>query len=244
MSNTTITNPAFKSDIQIVSGFNLVHEVNTFTSVFGKSELEEREASSIEQLVIQYAMPCHVSKSQSIQDVEEMKQLTAEIRSVGKRCLVLIGERVFKVRDILKRYKEGSFTQWLIGTFGCRRTGYNYLTYYEFYKQLPNNELKEGFKKFPQKFAYKLASRKGDIGIKCDIVREYCTFPLEEIYKIIDEMLPLKSEERLKHKVNDDLLISRFLNSLEHLSKRKRLLSNENLAALSQCQALICEILS
>lgn len=243
MSKTSITNSAFNSDLPVISGFHLVSEVNAFTSVFGKSEIEERDSLSIEKLIVQHSVPGIISESQSMQDVEEMKKLTAEIRSVGKQSLILIGERVFKVRDILKGYKEGSFTQWLINTFGCRRTGYNYLTYYEFYIQLPNAELKEGFKKFPQKFAYKLASRRGDIQIKCHIVRDYSTFPVDEIDKVIDEMLPAKPEERIRNRDIDDVVISQLLNSLKNLLLKKKSLSEENFQKLSHCRSLIGEIL-
>ena len=243
MSHTIITNPAFGKETHVISGFNLAPVANPFNSIFGSNELEEKEAQKIERLLVEHSVPGLVLENQLLKDAEEMKQLTSEIQSIGKQSLVLIGERVFRVRDILKCYKEGSFTQWLTSTFACKRTGYNYLTYYEFYKELPDAELKEGFKKLPQKSAYKLASRRGDIGVKSEIVRDYQDLSLEELDKIIEEMLPLESGDRRKKEPNDSSLIDRVLKSLTVLLKRKDNLSEENLSQIYECHALILEIL-
>ena len=243
MSKTAITNPAFQSNTSRVNGFHLVTDVNPFTSVFGKGELEENIVLGLEQIVIENAIPGLFSEEQASSDLEEMKLLTAEIRAVGKQSLILIGERVFKARNILKKYKEGSFTQWLLQTFGCRRTGYNYLTYYEFYRQLPNVELQETFKKFPQKFAYKLASRKGDINVKCELVREYSDYPLEEMERLMKEMLPHK-EGSTKSDSPVQTYIERMRQSLQKLLVHQKELSEDQIVQLSACQSVLNSLLS
>lgn len=239
MSKTEITNPAFNSEI--VGGFNLVNDFNSFNSVFGKYTLQEGEIRAIEKLVVEYSNPMLTSDEKALEDLKEMKLITAEIRSIGKQSLILVGERVFKAREILKHYQEGGFTRWLLETFGCRRTGYNYLNYFEFYKELPDGRLKEEFSGFPQKFAYKLASRKGDMSVKLAIMRDY---PLAEMDKALDEKLPLKVGSDSKLKSQDDALVGYVVKGLEKLLSRTGELSQRNLSQLSHCEKLISKILS
>jgi hypothetical protein len=227
------SNPAFNS---VASGFNLVPAINSFSSIFGPIQLDEKDSQTIEQLLNE----CPVSESQTEKDIVEMKRLTAEIKSIGRQGLVLIGERVYKAREILKPYGDGSFTQWLIDTFQSRRTGYNYLAYYEFYQELPNQELKEGFKRLPQKSAYKLASRKGNFELKYKIVRDCHHLPIDEIDAIIENMLPVDIGDQRRRK--QPQLIDDVLQSLYQIQNMR--LSKEELGKLAQCQELIEAIIA
>ena len=231
------SNPAFNSSI--ASGFNLVPTINSFSSIFGPIQLDEKDSLTIEQLLKE----CPVSESQTEKDIVEMKRLTAEIKSIGRQGLVLIGERVYKAREVLKPYGDGSFTQWLIDTFQSRRTGYNYLAYYEFYQELPNQELKDVFKRIPQKSAYKLASRKGNFEVKFKILKDYHHLPIDEIDAIIEDMLPVEMGDQRKRKQNQTPLIDEVLQSLKAILYRKMELSKEDLGKVLKCQEVIQAIL-
>ena len=52
------------------------------------------------------------------------------------------------------------------GAVGSRRSAYNALNFFDLYAKLPHDDLKEQFKKLPQKSAYALASRPGDLSVK------------------------------------------------------------------------------
>ena len=42
-------------------------------------------------------------------------------------------------KTILKNYRDGAFSAWLIATYGNRQTPYNFLQYYELYITLPEH---------------------------------------------------------------------------------------------------------
>ena len=99
-------------------------------------------------------------------------------------------ERVSRAKDILKPYKNGTFTKWIESTFGAKKTGYNALAYFELYQQLSNNDLREGFKKIPLRAAYILASRPGNHEIKEEIVREYHELGHGDLVNLIQDSFP------------------------------------------------------
>lgn len=161
--NSPFSNPAFKQKSSPSASFNLVPKTTNFNSVFDVKPLEHAEAVLIENLLIEGSSPENMSLDQVRKDIDLLKVLTAEIKAIGKQALLLMGERICKAREILKSYHNGTFTKWLDSAFGSKKTGYNMLTYYDFYSALPNQDLKEKFRKFPQKIAYILASRQGDM---------------------------------------------------------------------------------
>nr|NGX47007.1 hypothetical protein [Chlamydiota bacterium] len=141
--------------------FNLVTEVklNAFQSVFNTQPLSSRVEINIEKLLVENRVPGENTEKNVSQDIRVVKELTKEIKAIGNQGAFLIGERIAKAREVLKRYKKETFGSWLEETFGNKRTGYNFLAYYELWEGLPDSSLKEKYQLMPRKAAYMLASR-------------------------------------------------------------------------------------
>lgn len=238
-----LINPAFQRKEVLPGGFNLVAQANNFSSVFDVKPLDVEEGREIEKLLIDNFQGEEEGREQLSSDAAQIKALTAEIRAIGKQGIILMGERVHKAREILKPYRDGTFTKWIESAFGARRTGYNVLSYYELYMALPGPELKENFKRIPQKAAYVLASRTGELEVKAEIVREYGDQPLNEIILMIQEKLPAAEGDKRSSKRGNVKLIYNFQQVVKQIFKRKTTLSEEDKKALAILRSQIDEII-
>ncbi len=217
---------------------------NAFQSIFEVQKLEEHEERQIERLVIEAFQPGKgVQETQVPKDIEDLKGVTAQVKSIRKQGVLLIGECVYKAREILRYYGDGrgAFTNWLKMAFGSRSTGYNALSYFEFYKSLPTDALRSRFKQMPYKAAYLLAAREGDIRVKAEILEEHAQQKAEDILPIIQELLP--SQEKTRAKDANSSLIDKITTCLNTLTRRKSSLTEENkrriVALGEQLQALL-----
>ena len=127
-------------------------------------------------------------------DLNQLKLITSEIKAIGRQGTVLMGERVHKAKEVLNPYKDGTFTRWLESTFGTRKTGYNVLSYFELYRDLPQLDLEEKLKKMPLRAAYVLASRELDLDAKASIIRDCHELNHSELVAIIPDRLPASHE--------------------------------------------------
>jgi len=241
MSKSTLfSNPAFqKQETAVPIGFNLVTQTNNFNSVFNIRPLETTEAASIEKLLAENFLPGSISDEQVGKDADELKIITAEIKAIGKQGIVLMGERVHKAREILKPYRDGTFTKWIEKAFGARKTGYNMLSYFELYNALPSPLLKEKLKKIPQKAAYILASRLGDIEVKAEIINDYYDQGANEIIALIQEKIPLMSKDKRSYKDAHARLIASLFKEIKKLAECKKSLSEENRNSLFMLRELL-----
>lgn len=170
--------------------------INSFRDLFDYKELDAEEAQEIEDLLWQHTS-AEQGEEQLQKDAEALQHLTAEIRSISKQGVILLGERIHKAQKILVRYGDGqgAFTQWLVSTFGNRRSAYNMLAYYEFYSALPTQELRSLLKAMPVQAVYSLASRKGSLEDKLEIIRLAAGKKQREILALIQERLPLPESD-------------------------------------------------
>lgn len=191
-------------------------------------KLDPAEEEQIEGLLLEGVLP-EISSKELDADINEIKRATSEIKSIQKQGIVLAGERIFKVRGILKFYKDGTFNKWLELTLGSRKTGYNLLAYYDFYTKLPNEEFKNKFQDIPQKAAYILASREGDMQKKLDIISSSKELKIDDIISKIKNDLPLKTSKSISQKSNSKLIrslqgiLNQICESKDHLSEEDRL---------------------
>jgi len=245
---SVITNTAFQQKPPMAAGFNLVNQTNSFNSVFDVKPLDYQEDIQLQKILHENFLTVGAGKEKEnaklSQDWDEMKTITSQIKAIGKQGTVLIGERVFKAREILKSYKDGTFTKWLELAFGTRKTGYNMLAYYELYNALPHADLKDNFKKIPQKTAYILASRDGDLDKKADIIREYHDLSHEELVILIQDKFPVASSDKRASKDSNSRFIATVRDALEKLQKRKSDLTQEDKVELKKLKALIDSIIS
>ena len=226
-----------KQDVQIQ------HEPsNAFKSIFKIQSLDNKDSQLIEELILDN---CNI-QDEVEEDTIQLKQLTIEVRGILKEGALLLGEKIYKARDILKKHNKNknSFTEWLKIAFNnSRSTAYNALSYYEFHNALPNDDLKELFKKFPHKAAYLLSTRNGEFNQKLDILRMHHHLKSDELIDIIEEAMPLPHDDQRKRKDHDVLLVSKIRACLQKLSKRKGNLTHELRVQMGELRNFIDSII-
>lgn len=165
--------------------------LSSFSGVFRVTELNAREKEALVSLLTQYK-----NESQDIHDdLSQLSGLTAEVKAINNQAIILHGERIKRAQDILKNYRDGAFSAWLIATYGNRQTPYNFLQYFELYTALPET-LHSKLDEMPRQAVYSLASRNGNQEQKQSIVQNYKGEPKQELLKRIREMFPLAENDR------------------------------------------------
>jgi hypothetical protein len=166
-------------------------KLSSFSGVFRVAELNEREREMLISLLTQYK-----NGSQEIDDdLSQLSSLTAEVKAINSQAIILHGERIKKAQEILKNYRDGAFSAWLIAAYGNRQTPYNFLQYYELYTALPQ-KLHSKLDQMPRQAVYSLASRNGDQQQKQSIIQNYRGEPKQELLKLIREAFPLAESDR------------------------------------------------
>lgn len=207
--------------------FNLLNEVNSFNSIFDTKPLEAAEENNLEKMLVEAYQPGMIEEVQVQDDVLNLKRLTSEIKAIGKQCVILIGERVYRAREMLKPYRDGTFSKWLDSAFTSRKTGYNALSYYELYNSLPD-DLKQNLRKLQHKTAYIIASKPGDIEIKAKIIEECQGKKHNEAMQVISEKLPSHKEDRRTQKVSIDKLILQLFDTVDTLFENWKLIEDKH----------------
>jgi hypothetical protein len=176
-------------------------ELSGFSGVFKVTPLSEQEQLSLYQI-----LETHKSESSSIEvDVKHLKAITSEVKAINTQAIILHGERIKQAQTLLKEYKEGAFSAWLILTYGNRQTPYNFLQYFEFY-QNARLELKEKIDLMPKQAIYTLASRVGPQEKKEALVLEYQGESKQVLLEKIREIFPLQKEDKRSAKPAQSLI--------------------------------------
>jgi len=158
--------------------------LNAFQSIFEVQDLNEREQTAIERILID-GFQAGVVGEESVQvDIDEVKRITKELKAIKRQELVLIGERISRAKAVFRKYKDRSFRDWLALTFGTYKTGYNYLAFYDLYSIIPD-DLKNRFKAMPAKAAYILASKKAPLDRKIGIVKDHAQETAQNLITLI-----------------------------------------------------------
>jgi hypothetical protein len=184
--------------------------INSFDAMFSIQELNEQDSHAIEKILVDGYEPGLFSEETVEVDISDLKKITKELMAINKQGLILIGERISKARDILKKYKEKSFRDWLKLTYGSFKTGYNYISFFDLYTALPDH-LKGKLKEMPAKAAYVLASKVAPIDRKAAIVESHASEPAQNIITLIQETFG----SDLSRKSSRKPLIDKILISLE-----------------------------
>lgn len=240
---TKFSNPALKkseSPAKAKEQFNLVTNVNSFSAVFDLQKLDESEEKHLEDILENNWISDNLKREELSQHLMRLKALTSEIKSISRQGAFLIGERVVKARDLLKPYRDGTFTLWLESTFGSRRTGYNMIAYYELYTALPDDDLRNKYKIMPQKAAYYLANRKGDIQRKFRIIDQHYRHKCPEIMHVVQKEF-INHDRRSKRTTIG--LVNRLLDTVDQLVKRQKELSKEDLDDIKYARGRLQEVL-
>ncbi len=175
--------------------------LSSFSGVFRVAELNEKEKEVLLSLLTQYN-----NGNQEIgNDLSQLSVLTAEVKAINNQAVILHGERIKKAQEILKNYRDGAFSAWLIAAYGNRQTPYNFLQYYELYTTLPE-KLHPKLDEMPRQAVYSLASRNGDQQQKQSIIQNYSGEPKQELLKLIRETFPLAENDRRAQDVADSAI--------------------------------------
>ncbi len=165
--------------------------LSSFSGVFRVAPLNENEKEALTTLLTHYK-----NEEQEInEDLFQLFALTAEVKAINNQAIILHGERIKKAQDILKNYRDGAFSAWLIATYGNRQTPYNFLQYYELHNALPDH-LHSKLDEMPRQAIYSLASRDGNQEQKEQIITNYNGEPKQELLKLIRETFPLAQSDR------------------------------------------------
>jgi hypothetical protein len=166
-------------------------ELSTFSGLFKISQLSETEKNTISDILQEYAEENHDTEL----DKQTLFAITSEVKAITNQAVMLHGERIKKAQEILKNYKEGAFTAWLMATYGNRQTPYNFLQYYEFYTSMPQ-DLHSKIDQMPRQAIYTLASRSGSSEEKQEIVNNYSGQTKQELLNLIRKEFPLDRDDR------------------------------------------------
>jgi hypothetical protein len=167
-------------------------ELSGFSGIFRVNKLNEHEVQSLENLLKDF----RENNDYDVKDdLKVLTTITSEVKAITNQAVILHGERIKKAQDILKKYRDGAFTAWLVATYGNRQTPYNFLQYFEFYQSMPQ-ELQTKMDDMPRQAIYTLASRTGPLESKQEIVRNYQGQPKQELLTIIRSIFPLAEGDR------------------------------------------------
>lgn len=237
------SNPAMKKSVPASKKkeqFNLAANVNSFNAIFDLQKLDSTEEQRIHEILEKNWIPDNLSQEEMEKNFGLLKTITSEIKSISRQGAFLIGERVVQAREILKPFRDGTFTQWLESTFGSRQSGYNMLSYYELFVALPSEELKSKYKKMAQRAAYQLASRRGDPQKKFTIIDRHFDLKSSEIIGIIQKEF---SSKDLRSRKTVDGLLNRLLETVDQLVKRKKELTLDDFEEIKYAKGRLQEVL-
>lgn len=206
--------------------------LSSFSGVFRVSPLTPKEQQEIKTLLSTYSE----QMEESSKDLEELLALTSEVKAINNQAAILHGERIKKAQQILKKYRDGAFTAWLIQTYGNRQTPYNFLQYYDLYTSLPQMLIPK-LDTIPRQALYTLASREGSIEMKEEIIKSYQGETKQEFLDLIRKKFPLsQSDKRARDfsahtitaltRIYDFLKQNEYKPSKEQRKKIKALLKN------------------
>lgn len=186
-------------------------DLSSFSGVFKVSSLNEKELETLKFLFEEYKD----ENQDTNQDFISLSSLTSEVKAINNQAAILHGERIKKAQEILKKYKEGAFTFWLIQVYGNRQTPYNFLQYFELYQQLPGSLLPK-LDEMPRQAAYTLASRPGPFPLKEEIIKNYNGETKQALLEHIRKVFPLSFQDKRGQNLGSALLknlqkISTFL---------------------------------
>lgn len=168
--------------------------LSSFTGVFKISNLSDKEQEALHHLLDQYK-----NETQEIhEDLKNLSDITAEVKAINNQAIILHGERIKKAQALLKNYRDGAFSAWLLAAYGNRQTPYNFLQYYELYRALPQT-LHSKLDEMPRQAIYSLASRDAPLERKQEIIQNYSGQPKQELLSLIRDTFPLAETDKRGH---------------------------------------------
>lgn len=189
---------AAKSDSEFVESFESVSSIQVpAIAIPINVKLTEQEKSHIQKILVDDYQPGTIKESLVALHVEELTNITQQIKSIAAQSVLLHGERIQQAHKLLANYREGAFTKWLMATYGNRQTPYSMLRYYEFVQRAPK-ESRALIEAAPKKGVYLLASREGDEKLKLDIIKTHGNKPQAQFLQEIQMAFPTMETSKRK----------------------------------------------
>ena len=139
--------------------------------------------------------------------MKSLSAITSEVKAIGNQAAILHGERIKRAQNVLKKYRDGAFSSWLIATYGNRQTPYNFLQYFEFYSKMPKS-LQQKVDAMPRQAVYALATRNCDQGEKAKIVENYKGETKKQLLEMIRERFPLADKDKRASNPTEQVLMT------------------------------------
>ncbi|MFY9715771.1 MAG: CT583 family protein [Candidatus Rhabdochlamydia sp.] len=194
-----------------------------FRNEFVATPLSTEEEMNIQNLLYENYVSNKSGSDEVDADYKTLVLLTRQIKSIDRQGILLHGERIHKARGLLKKYRDGTFTKWLIKAYGNRQTPYRMLHFYELFQELEGEDRKL-LEKMPKKVAYQLAMRDGSLMDKAMVIRNHQSKSPEEISEEIQKVFPLQKEDRrIDHSNKDDRIVKTLENAVAKLMQKKSL---------------------
>lgn len=161
-------------------------ELSSFGGVFKVGVISDHEREHLSNILETYKE----TDSNLQEDLNQLCKLTQEVKAISNQAVILHGERIQKAQQLLKSYRDGAFTEWMISSYGNRQTPYNFLQYYDFYTSL-SGILRKKTDEMPRQVIYTLASRTGEQKKKEEIIQQYNGESKETLLNLIRDKFPL-----------------------------------------------------
>ncbi len=212
--------------------------VNSAPAVIGiplEATLSSKERTGLKSLIETYKKPD--SKREANSDLDELSGISQEIKTIDAQSILLHGERIKKARDLLKDYKDGCFTKWMMLIYGTRARPYCFLNYFLFHQSLKPS-LKRSLEEMPRSASYLLASRSGESVVKEAILKKYSGEKQKNLVSIIKNNFPLNDQDRRKKdSLTKDIKLLESVCS--RLQKQKDSLSNQQIKKLKKTLGIL-----
>ena len=184
--STKIRDLAEKSAQGSISGFQGIFQVTPA----GVDQIEQL-SKSLET----YRQDSSLKSSNTFKaDVEQLMHLMQEVKAISHQALLLHGQRIQKAQEILKHYREGAFTAWLLLAYGNRQTPYNLLQYFEFFQALPP-QYRQSVENLPRQVVYQLASRREPLNKKLALIDLFAEHSKADYLHILRREMPLRAKD-------------------------------------------------
>ncbi|OGN59022.1 MAG: hypothetical protein A3D18_02470 [Chlamydiae bacterium RIFCSPHIGHO2_02_FULL_49_29] len=205
--------------------------LSSFSGLFRVTPLSDFERHRIESILSEYSQ----GEKQDIQDdLLTLANISSEVKAINNQAAILHGERIKKAQEILKKYRDGAFSAWLIATYGNRQTPYNFLQYFELYRALPHI-LHSKLEEMPRQVIYALASRSGSLNVKEEIIKNYRGEPKQELLSLIRQTFPLAQEDRRAQDIAELIISS--------LKRLQRLFHEPHFVPTEDQKRRLCQLL-
>lgn len=193
--------------------------LSSFSGVFRVTPLTDVEETLLRNLLEGYSQ-----KKQDISDdLKNLSALTSEVKAINNQAAILHGERIKLAQEILKKYRDGAFTSWLMNTYGNRQTPYNFLQYYELYMSIPK-VLQDKVDLMPRQAIYTLATRNCPQEDKQTLIENYKGETKKQLLNLIRERFPLEDRDKRASNLSEKTLLE--LKRIEKLVSSARFKPN------------------